>query len=151
MEQVEKELDAVEFTSGSKKYKYDRTLITVEQAELACEMLEFKRQQQQKGAESFSEVTRSRGAEWRMIIASYLLREIDEKGVRDFDLGLVSRTEAFVKALPITERARLLECIDDFFSSIGMRQAYSETLSSKRNLTLIDLLPLITPQRQEGK
>ena len=62
------------FVFEGKAYKYDFNVLTVEQAELAREAGEFKLNQMQNEPENFRQVVKSRGAEWLIIVLSYLLR-----------------------------------------------------------------------------
>jgi len=107
------------FTDGAKIYVYDYNLITIEQAELANEVILFKLEQADREPSSFNEVIRSRGAEWRTICASYLLREEKKGNILPFNLGVVEQTEQFAKNLTMADYERLKRCIESFFTSIG--------------------------------
>lgn len=136
-------LEAVNFTVDGETYRYERTLLTSEMIEMGIEVLEFKKMQLEKYPESFNEVTRSRGAEWRLIIASHIIRRVDKEKVLKFDLGTVPKAEAFVKQLPNDQWLRMLECIEDFFYSIERRSDYLTVSSRKRRLSATSMLSAV--------
>lgn len=114
-------IEPIIFENNGKTFKYDSDKLTIEQVILATEVAEFRRNQMQAPAGTFQELLRSGGVDWLMLIASYLLREIDGKGeLKDFNRDKAEIDVLnFVKNLPRAEFEKLEACINDFFSLYG--------------------------------
>lgn len=117
-----------EFEHNGKKYIYDFDQIRVEQGEPVIELGKFRSHQDKRVPESFDEIIRSRGAEWMIIAASYLLLEVKDDKVLPFDKQKMEReTIQFVRQLPMRERSKLISCIKDFFINTGEQSMLSIT------------------------
>lgn len=138
------------FTFGSRTFKYDFNILTVEQAELAREAGEFKFNQMQNEPESFRQVVKSRGAEWLSIVLSYLLREVKNDALQPFNKDKAETdVETFIKSLPISYWNDLRECVTDFFTGIGRRPlAYAILQGEKKRSGIEMLLPILQRSMQ---
>lgn len=126
-------------------YKYDFNLLTIEQAELAREVCEFKFNQLQSIPDNFRQVIKSRGAEWLPIAMSYLLRSVKNSEVEPFNKDKAeNETEKFVKSLPVSFLPKIKECVDDFFTGIG-KTSLSLTLfqNEKKKSGIQTLFPIL--------
>lgn len=140
-----------EFTNNGKIYRYDFNLLTIEQAELAREVGEFKYNQLQSEPESFRQVIKSRGAEWLSIVASYLLREVKNGEVQPFNKDKAeSEVEAFVKNLPINEYNKLKECVEDFFCNIERKPLILAIWQGEKKKSGIEILLPILQKSMQG-
>ena len=129
------------FKFENKTYKYDFNILTIEQAELAREAGEFKLHQLQSEPESFKQLLRSRGAEWLIIISSYLLREYKNDVVQPFNKEKAeSEVENWIKRLPLNYLEDIRSCIKDFFTGIGKQQTGLALLLSERKKNGIEML-----------
>lgn len=134
------------FENDGKKYVYDVERISVEQAEIAKEILEFKYNTLKNPPKEIAQIFRSRLAEWSIMILSYLLLKMDADGkVIPFNIDLVSETEKFVKTLPIKETGRIKECVENFFQYIGSGSMYSQVSSNARSLNASEILSALLP------
>jgi hypothetical protein len=106
---------------NGKKYGYDFNKLTVDQAEYAKEVGEFKLNQMENRPDNVDVLLRTRGVEYLSIIASYLLRELDGDGnAKPFKPEDAKQTESYVKSLPVKYQTELNEMVTDFFSNIGL-------------------------------
>ncbi len=146
MKEVEpKEIGRVEFEHNDKKYCYEFELLTVEQAELARELGEWKYHQLQNPVDNFNKIVDSRGADYLTILMSFLLREIKDGIVAAFDKGKAEiEVEKFVKNLPVKDLERLRECVQDFFTNTGRKAIGLAILLNERKRSGIEmLLPML--------
>lgn len=146
-----KQLERVIFEHGGKKYCYEFELLTVEQAELAREVGEWKYNQIQFGTDSLDKLYNSRGADYLTIILSYLLREIDDKGeVKAFSRAKANgEVQDFIKELPASNLTALRECVEDFFYNTGKQQIGSLILQGVKKRSGIEILLPLLQQMQE--
>lgn len=134
------------FENDGKKYVYDTERISVEQAEIAKEILEFKYNTLKNPPKEISQIFRSRLAEWNIMILSYLLLKVTSEGdVIPFNIDMVTETEKFVKTLPVKEHSRIKECVENFFQFIGSGSIYSQVNSNARNLNASEILSALIP------
>jgi len=140
-----KEIGRVEFETNEKKYCYEFELLTVEQAELAREIGEWKYHQLQNPVDNFNKIIDSRGAEYLIILMSYLLREMKENQILPFDkIKAETEAEAFVKNLPAKEIEKLRECVNDFFTNSGRSPIGLAILQNERKRNTIEMfLPIL--------
>ncbi len=132
-------------------YRYDFERLSTAQGEFAEEVMEWKREQLQKGASTFNEITRSGGAEWLSAVASYLLVPVQNGVAQNFDEGRVYETQVFVKGLPIKEYQRLKGCVTDFFTATGKQSAISQLLQNRNGVNAKDILfQLVTANLKDG-
>lgn len=132
-------------------YRYDYDRLSTDQCEFAEEVMEWKREQLQKGASTFNEITRSGGAEWLSTVASYLLVPVQNGIAQKFDEGRVYETQRFVKALPAKEYQRLKGCVTDFFTAMGKQSAISQLLQNRNGVNAKDILfQLMTANLKDG-
>lgn len=151
LEEQHNPIEAKVFIHSGKTYKYDFNLLTVEQAELAREVGEFKYNQLQSEPENFRQVVKSRGAEWLAIAASYLLREVKNGEVQSFNKDKAeSEVEAFVKNLPISEMAKLKECVEDFFCNIERKPLILAIWQGEKKKSGIEILLPILQKSMQG-
>ena len=139
------ELGRVEFTHNERTFCYEFENLTIEQAELAREVGEWKYNQMQAGIEQLQKLFSSRGADYLSVIMSFLLREIKSDVVQPFVRDKVeSVVEPFVKSLPVSQLDKLRECVADFFTNTGKQPVGSVILQGVRKKSAIEmLLPLI--------
>ena len=133
------------FENNGITYKYDFNILTIEQAELAREVCEFKFNQLQSAPDNFKQVIKSRGAEWLQIAMSYLLRSVKNNEIEPFNKDKAeSDTEKFVRTLPVSFMLAIKECINDFFTGIG-KTSLSLTLfqNEKKKSGIQTLLPIL--------
>ena len=134
-----------------KTYKYDFNALTVEQAELAREAGEFKLNQMQNEPENFRQVVKSRGAEWLIIVLSYLLMEIKDDKLQPFNKDQAETdAEFFVKSLPVSYWSDLRECVSDFFTGIGKKPIALAILQGERKRSGIEMLLPILQKTMQG-
>jgi hypothetical protein len=134
-----------EIEHKGRKFVYDFTLLNVEQAELAREAGEFKFNQSQIEPESFKSVLKSNGADWLSIIGGYLLLEMVDGEIQEFNKDKAElETEKFIKGLPATETIGLRGIVQDFFTSIGQEKMILQILQNVRRKNAIEtLLPIL--------
>jgi len=117
----EKITEPLEFENNGITYIYDYNRLCIEAAELAREAGEFRNNMLAAHPDKFDDVLKSKGAEWLSMIARYLLLESKDGNVSDFNKDHAeSITDKFVKLLPLKERTKLMEAVNDFFTNIGM-------------------------------
>lgn len=134
-----------EINFQEKKFVYDFNLLTVEQAELAKEVAEFKNNQIQMHPENFRQYVKSNGADWKFIIMSFLLREMKENVVLEFNRDKAEfELENIIRQFPVVQLEVMGEIIQNFFMNMGLGNLTSELLQNnvKRNAieTLIPYL-----------
>lgn len=136
-----------------KKYRYDFNLLTVEQAELAREIGEWKANQLQSGTDSVSKLLSSRGADYLSMIMSYLLREVKDDIVQAFSRDKAeSEVEPFVKSLPAVRLIDLKDCIIDFFTNTGKKPVGLLILEGGKKKNAIEaLLPILLQMNASKK
>lgn len=152
MEEEIKELGRVVIEHCNKIYCYEFDLLTVEQAELAREVGEWKYNQIQAGTEQLNKLFSSRGADYLSITMSFLLREIKGDVVQPFVRDKVEAVvEPFVKSLPISQLDKLRECVADFFTNTGKQPVGLAILQGVRKKSAIEmLLPIIQKNLQSN-
>ena len=117
------------------RYRYDFENLVVEQCEFAEEVLAWKREQMKSPPQAFHDISRSRGAEWLSIVASYLLVKVVDGEAQAFSLATIAETEQFVKSLPAKEMVRLREVLTDFFTVTGKRGAILALLQNRGGIS----------------
>lgn len=137
-----------EFTNNGKTYIYDFNYLTVEQAEIAVTIGEFKLHQMEKGfPDTIDQLLRSRGAEYITLISSYLFVPYKNKNPDKFNPAKIRDTEMFLKSLLSGEKVfdNIIGCINDFFLNIGRPELQSTTkYNGSKNSGIEMLLPLLT-------
>jgi hypothetical protein len=136
MDQPTAQLDRQLFTNGGIVYCYDFDLITFEQAQMANEVMQFKKQSIDKPPKSIRDLVISGSAEYMARTFAFLVTRLDANGqpeqfvrVRTYDAAL-----AFVQALPVSMWQKVEECIVDFFGRTGKAQLASSVLSHESEL-----------------
>ena len=125
--------EPMRFEHKDRVFLYDFTRITVEQAELARELAEFKIHQNQQDPETFVKLLKSRGVDYLPIMMSYLLVEVKNGEVVPWSRDKAElENEKLIKTMPATETARMRECVQDFFTAIEMSMTGSTLLQSER-------------------
>ena len=141
-EEVKVEKLPVDFTYGGKTYRYDSHLLTIEQAELAKEVGDWKLNQTETPVDNFKTILKSRGGQWLQICMSFLVVEVVNNTVIPYSLEKVeTEVEPFIKSLPKDEfYVKIQECVEDFFTSIGRGQIVSQILQGKREKNVNEML-----------
>lgn len=131
-----------EFAHGASRYVYSFELITLEQGQLASEVVYFKKQQIDRPAKSVNDMLLSGAGEYLIRAFAYLLTEVDATGgykpfdrVRGYDAAL-----RFARALPMSENHLVQECIEDFFTRTGRQQIVSDVLLREPGIDVNALL-----------
>jgi hypothetical protein len=127
--------EPLEFVQGEQKYKYSFEEVTIEPAELCREIAEFKSNQLQNQDGNINDLLRSKGAEWQLMIASYLVRKVDSNE----QLVPFNRAKAetdslkFINSLPASELSKINKMVSDFFYNIGQGSILSIVLPSEKD------------------
>lgn len=136
------------FENNGKIYKYDFTVLTIEQAELGKEIIEWKYTQKANVAENFTDVIKSKGSAWKCLLLSYLMTEVIEGIQQPFDMNKTEETEIFVKSLPTKYMEDVEAVVLDFFQHIGMNRKDYQSLQGKLKQNGIEMLWKILPMLQ---
>ena len=129
------------FEKDNVKFQYDFNLLNVEQAELAREAGEYKANTIQNPPENFTQLIKSRAVEWLTIIMSYLLVEVVNDIPQSFSIAISeTKTQTFVKSLPVAELQRMRDCVNHFFTSINMNNISSAILQGVRQPSIKEIL-----------
>lgn len=144
-EQQTELLEPVIFEYNGSTYLYDRERITVEQAEIAKEILEFRYNAGKNPPRDVRQLFGSRSIEWCLMVLSYLLLKKDGDAILPFDIDKVPEVEKFVKSLPLKFYEKLKECVSDFFSCIGSNSIYSQVNTNAKTLNVSEILSALIP------
>jgi hypothetical protein len=140
-----------DFEAGGKVYRYCFDSLTVEQAELAREIGEFKYNQLQHPPDNFKQVVKSRSTDWLTIMASYFLREVKNGVVQPFTREKAeTNVEKFVGALPVSQLEGLKECVQDFFTNMGRPSIASVILQNEQKLSGAEMLLTLLQSNLSG-
>lgn len=134
-----------EFEHSGRKFIYDFNEISLEQAELAREIASFKiTQQEMLNSEiDYLKFLNSKGAEWRLLVLSYLLLEEKNDKLIKFERAKISEYDKFVKGIKIADYEKVGKVIDDFFINIGMQPITSVLLQNTKNKQTLAMLSTI--------
>lgn len=122
------------FEHGGQSWVYDPNLITMQQAVIADEALQFKLELMQREPESFTVVVESGGVEWFAKCAGALLVQVRDGVAVPHSPLQWSAACRFVGELPYGNMSVLKECIEDFFGSIGRQRAVSFAFKGKSQM-----------------
>ncbi|MBS1562588.1 MAG: hypothetical protein JSS89_13365 [Bacteroidetes bacterium] len=129
------------FDNGTKAMIYSFDELTVEQVEFANEVLDWKMQQRNKPADSFHEISRSGGAEWLTMVASYLVVPYVDGKHGEFDIGVVHEYASFLRKLKgPQQRSAILEVVNDFFTRTGRLRDLTMILQPGSKLNAKEIL-----------
>lgn len=135
----------IDFENEGKCYRYDFDLLTVEQAELAREVGEWKYNQIQSTPDTVNKVIDSRGAETTSLIMGYLLREVKNNTILPYDrISAETDITKFVKNMPVKQLSNLRQCIEHFFTNTKSDLLLSAILHGKKTMNAIDMLLAMT-------
>ncbi len=136
VDQVTAPMERKLFSYNGRDYIYDFNIITFEQAQLATEVMQFKKQTLDKPPKSLTELIRSGSAEYLARVFAYIIVRVEPDGslekfnrVRGYDAAL-----AFVQGLPVSMWQTVEECITDFFGRMGKESLASTVLSHESDL-----------------
>ncbi len=135
-----------EIEATNKLFVYDFNNIELEQGELAREVAEFKYNQNEAQATSISDILRSKGGEWLIIISSYLFKQKVNGDILPFDRAK-SETEydRFFRRISFAKRKLLKGAVEDFLLNMGETGIASKIFSSTNNRqNTLKLLEMIT-------
>lgn len=142
-----------EFKHNGLVFVYDFERITFVQAQLATEVMQFKRQTVERPAKSLRDMLLSGGGDYLTRVFAYLLTEIDSSGD---DVAFNARTTydralAFVQSLPVSLEAKIEECITDFFTRRGKESLVSTVLLREQELDVQSLVEtMLRAQAENG-
>jgi len=138
------------FTHGGQTWVYNPDLITMEQAIIADEALQFKLELMQREAETFTQVVEAGGAEWFTKCAGALLVRMEVDTPVPYSPAQWIAACRHVATMPYAQMAALRECVEDFFTSIGRKSAFSFAFSGRSkmmsNPLVLSLLRTATKQ-----
>jgi hypothetical protein len=139
------------FTAGGLTYVYNPDLITMEQAIIADEALQFKLELMNRDVASFTAVLEAGGVEWFAKCAGALLVRVEGDVPVPYSPAQWSQAVRFVQTLPYAQMPALKECLEDFFSSIGRGKGLSYVLSERSKMTsnrvVSDLLKIMASKQ----
>jgi hypothetical protein len=135
----------IEFEHSGKKFIYDFNELSLEQAEMCREIGTFKLQQVENAVDvDVQKFINSKGAEWRLMLLSYLILEVRGEKVLPFERSKIPDYEKFIKGIKMIDYKKMEAAIDDFFTNIGLSPITSILQQSiKRKQTIETLLPLL--------
>jgi hypothetical protein len=122
------------FEHNGQTWVYDPNLITMQQAVIADEALQFKLELMQREPESFTVVVESGGVEWFSKCAGALLVQVRDGVVVPHSPLQWSAATRFLSELPYGHMSVLKECVEDFFGSIGRQRAVSFAFKGKSQM-----------------
>lgn len=146
-----------EFSADGVTYVYDPSLITIEMAVIAEEIVSFKAQQQQRTDVTLEKVRQSGGMDWFPKCAAALLFKKTGDTVEAVSNALTrDGAEQFVRKLPFVEHKRLSKCMEDFFCSIGKGEmlsiAHGSATTQQANLAnLLSLMKQLSGKENARK
>ena len=148
MENVTETLEVMQevFNIGDRTLIYDNTLINIEQAELAREVIEFKEQSRQGNAKDFNQLLRSKATDWLIMTASFLMLEKKGDTMIEFSREhALNEVEPLIKKMPAKEFERLKGCVINFFSgsqlnSLILQMSSSEAKSNDGGMLSMQLM-----------
>lgn len=131
-----------EFTRAGKTYIYDFEQITFIQAQLATEVMQYKRQTVERPAKSLRDMLLSGGGDYLTRVVAYVLTELDANGMPvPFNAKTTyDRALTFVQSLPVSAEQRIEECVTDFFSRRGKDSLVSTVLLREQEIDVQSLI-----------
>ncbi len=142
-----------EFRHAGHLYIYDFERISFVQAQLATEVMQFKRQTVERPAKSLRDMLLSGGGDYLVRVVAYILTEIDGAGNEvAFNVrSTYDRALTFVQGLPVVEEKRIEECVTDFFSRRGKESLVSTVLLREQELDVQSLVEtMLRAQAENG-
>lgn len=119
---------------GSKKYTYNFLNLNCEQAELAEEIGEWRKEQLQSGQmQPFHIIEKSGAFDWLFMLCSHLFLELKDNVLLPYDRNKVNQIEKDLKISGISELSTLRRAVKDFFSNSGNAELASILLSEVQN------------------
>ncbi len=121
-------------TVGSKKFIYNFLILNCEQAELAEEIGEWRKEQLESGqSQPFQDIEKSGAFDWLFMICSHIFVEIKDDVPLPYDRHKVNQIEKEIKSSNILELSTLRRAVKDFFSNSGNAELASILLSEVQN------------------
>jgi hypothetical protein len=142
-----------EFKHDGHTYVYDFERITFVQAQLATEVMQFKRQTVERPAKSLRDMLLSGGGDYLTRVVAYILTEINASGNEvAFNIrSTYDRALAFVQSLPVSMETKIEECVTDFFSRRGKESLVSTVLLREQELDVQSLVEtMLRAQAESG-
>lgn len=140
------------FEHNGQTWMYNPDLITMEQAVIADEALQFKLELSQRELPSFSVAMDAGATEWFAKCAGALIVRVEGGVTIPASPAQWSAAVKFINSLPYSMMPQVKECLEDFFTSIGRDKAISYVLNerSKRtsNAVVSALVKTLTQGRQ---
>lgn len=119
---------------GSKAFTYNFFKLNCEQAELAEEIGEWRKEQLVSGQlQPVNTIEKSGAFDWLFMICSHLFLEQKETVIMPYDRNKVNQIEKELKTAAITELSTLRRAVKDFFSNSGNAELASTLLFEVQN------------------
>ncbi|MBI5646706.1 MAG: hypothetical protein HY962_07215 [Ignavibacteriae bacterium] len=132
-----------DFTVEGATYRYDMELITLEQANMAAEVLYYKRAMLEKPAAHVAQMLRAGGGDYLLRAFAYTLRRIDADGKpAPFSDQEYERALQDVRTMSVRTHADVEACVSDFFTRFGL-ESVARTVLSRADEVRVDLADLI--------
>lgn len=130
-----------EFEVGTKKLVYSFQDLTIEQTEIAAEIAVFHYiQSEQMDKVSFETFIKSNAPRWRLVLLSYLLLEEKDGQLIPFEEVQLKEKELLVKKIKNSDRVKVKEALDDFFTKSDLQEIISSPLQRLKNKRAIEML-----------
>lgn len=120
----------MEFTNNGVTYIYEPTIITIQQAVVADEIVTYVGQVRQRADATLDKISKSGTFDWLPKCAGALLVKKTESGNESWNFLAWDAAEQFVRKLPVSEYSRLQECLEHFFLSMKKGEMLSMALGN---------------------